>query len=104
MTQDARMRASISDSTRIPSGHAGVLVDDLLARYVEWREAGAEVAEVYRRWSVAPPADEPAWFAAYTAALDREEASANAYAQSIGDVERWLPGWGGHPGDWVLHG
>jgi hypothetical protein len=66
------------------------LVDDVLASYVEWREGLDDANDAYRRWREAPSAEEPRRFAAYTAALDREEAAADSYAQSIAELLRWL--------------
>ena len=66
---------------------------------MSWREHAADVDESYRRWSSAPRCDEPLRFAAYIAALDREETSAGAYQRSLDDLERWLPGLSAWPGD-----
>jgi hypothetical protein len=64
-------------------------VDLVLASYVEWREELEEANESYRVWREAPSAEEPSRFAAYAAALDREEAAADAYAESIAELMRW---------------
>ena len=64
------------------------LVDDVLASYVEWREALDHADEAYRTWLEAPAAEEPWRFAAYAAALDREEAAADSYAESIAELTR----------------
>jgi hypothetical protein len=73
-------------------------VDDMMARYVQWREDAAGVAEAYALWRAAPRA-EAAWrFSAYLAALRAEEASAGSYALAVADVvcslERGLSGKG----------
>jgi hypothetical protein len=66
------------------------LVDDVLASYVDWREGLEHANAAYRSWREASPADEPWRFAAYTAALDREEAAADTYAASITELTRWV--------------
>jgi hypothetical protein len=47
-------------------------VDELLARYVEWREDAAAVAVAHRRWRSAPVGERAMAFAAYSAAVDQE--------------------------------
>jgi hypothetical protein len=54
-------------------------VDPMIA-YAEWRMSCASVWTAYREWSRAPKADANLAHAAYTAALDREDAAARAYA------------------------
>jgi hypothetical protein len=66
------------------------LVDEAMDRYVEWREASAEVGEAYGRWSNAPGGQGAVSFAAYTAALDREEWAATLYGAVIDRAERLL--------------
>jgi hypothetical protein len=67
------------------------LVDEMLARYVDWREDAAAVADAYARWCEAP-AREGAWrFSAYMAALEREESAAISYASILTDLQRTLP-------------
>ena len=58
---------------------------------MEWREHADAVAECYERWSVAPGSERRLRFAAYAAALDREEIAARAYAESLVRLARWLP-------------
>jgi hypothetical protein len=59
------------------------VIDDVMDAYVEWREESAEVEYAYHRWSVAPPPDAALAFAAYVAALDREDRASMSYAQVI---------------------
>jgi hypothetical protein len=66
------------------------LVDEMLSRYVSWREHAAAVADAYRQWAAAPADEEADGFSAYLAALDLEESSANRYAVLVADVERSL--------------
>ena len=56
-------------------------VADRVAAYGEWRVSCTSVWEAYRQWSNAPKADEELAHAAYTAALDREDAAATAYSR-----------------------
>jgi hypothetical protein len=55
-----------------------VLDDEFLESYVSWREETATVQTAYDRWQVG----EPLAFAAYRAALDREEQAAKALRES----------------------
>ena len=59
------------------------LVDELISIYCNWRTQCAEVVAAYRRCSSAEPADRALAFAAYLAALDREESAARDYASQI---------------------
>ena len=60
-----------------------LVVDDVVLAYVEWREASAAVWDAYGRWASASAEDKLPADAAYRAALDREEAAANLYAELI---------------------
>jgi hypothetical protein len=66
------------------------LVDDMLDRFVDWREGAAAVVDAYRRWCEAPLCDEAWRFGAYLAALDQEESAAKSYAVVVADLDRWL--------------
>jgi hypothetical protein len=66
------------------------MLDDLLDDYVDWRESARAVADAYARWSIASGAEGALRFAAYIAALDREQKTAAAYAEAVTDVDRWL--------------
>jgi hypothetical protein len=64
------------------------LVDRFLQSYVLWRERCAEVAVTYESWAGAARSDRGAAFAAYRAALDREDGAARVhqqYATRVGD-------------------
>jgi urease accessory protein UreF len=58
-------------------GHA------LIDLYVDWCEECAAVHSTYERWRSAPKHDTEAAFAAYMAALDREERAGNVYAALV---------------------
>jgi hypothetical protein len=75
------------DTSSLPPA---MLLDDLLDHYVDWRESARAVADAYARWSFASGAERALRFAAHTAALDREQRTAAAYADAVTDVERWL--------------
>jgi hypothetical protein len=58
-------------------------VDDVIDAYVEWREECVGVWEAESRWSAAAPVDAELAFAAYRAALDREECASTNYARLL---------------------
>ena len=58
-------------------------VDDMIDAYVEWREECLAVWEADSRWSAADPVDSELAFAAYRAALDREQSACNNYASQL---------------------
>ena len=49
--------------------------------YAEWRLSCTSVWAAYRQWSNAPKPDANLAYAAYTAALDREDAAAGIYSR-----------------------
>jgi hypothetical protein len=59
------------------------LIDDVMDAYVEWRQQSADVGGAYRRWLAAHSCDTTLAFAAYHAALDREEVASRTYASLI---------------------
>jgi hypothetical protein len=61
----------------------GRLGDALIDLYVEWREECSAVQLAYERWREASKDDRAAAFAAYNAALDREERASDVYAALI---------------------
>ena len=65
------------------------VVDAMMSRYVQWREHAAAATDAYGEWSAAPAGERASRFAAYLAALDREEASAGSYGAAVADVERF---------------
>ena len=56
------------------------LVDDMADAYDDWHEECALVRNASAQFSIAPGADRAMAFAAYMAALDREERAAESYA------------------------
>jgi hypothetical protein len=62
-------------------GTPDTLIDDLMDAYLGWCGESAAVETAYQRWSIAPAADAAGTFAAYVAALDREELASVEYAR-----------------------
>jgi len=67
--------------------HMG-LTDQLvvICLYRHWKDAAEEVSAAYERFTYAGPESTVA-FAAYRAALDREEAAARSYASGVVSIE-----------------
>jgi hypothetical protein len=63
------------------------LIDHLIELYCDWRVAHAQVAGAYERFCAASVADRAIAFAAYGAALDREQCACEAYAAHIRFVQ-----------------
>jgi hypothetical protein len=59
------------------------VIDDLLEGYVSWREECHAVALAYERWIAADRGEGALAYAAYLAALDREEHAARTYAHRV---------------------
>jgi hypothetical protein len=57
--------------------------DELIELYCDWREECALAERAYERFSSAAGPDRALAFAAYAAALDREESAASMYAARI---------------------
>jgi hypothetical protein len=66
------------------------LTDEAIARYVEWREECATVYDAYAKWTNAPTDKTDLPFAAYIAALDREQSAATVYGRALRRLERSL--------------
>ena len=62
--------------------------DAVIDLYVDWREECSTVRTAYERWRVASKDDRPGAFAAYNAALDREERASDIYAALIRKITR----------------
>jgi hypothetical protein len=56
------------------------LTDQLIEFYCDWRMRCEDVRTTYAHFTTAPAAKRAMAFAAYEAALDREESAADAYA------------------------
>ena len=66
------------------------LIDEAMERYVEWREECAAVENAYTNWSKAPAGEAELPYAAYGAALDREQIAASLYGRALVRLERSL--------------
>lgn len=64
------------------------LVDDVIERYVDWREAAVAADLAYGTWAQAPTCAGAGLFDAYCAALDHEEAAARWYRLAIDRLAR----------------
>jgi arginyl-tRNA--protein-N-Asp/Glu arginylyltransferase len=64
------------------------LIDQAMERYVEWREECAAVYDAYANWTNAPTEETDLPFAAYSAALDREQSAATVYGRALERLEQ----------------
>jgi hypothetical protein len=64
-----------------------LLVDRMIDLYCDWRTACAEVRAAYERFCRACASDRALAFAAYAAALDREQSACEDYAEQIHAIE-----------------
>lgn len=78
----ARLRARLRRST------TRALIDEVMDRYTDWREACYLVDVAYRRWERAAAEDAAMAHAGYVAALDREASAAGAYAELVERARR----------------
>jgi hypothetical protein len=74
----------MSSTARTTSVRLDKVVDDAVLAYAEWRHASAAVWDAYGRWESTAGPDHARGHAAYLAAIDQEQAAANAYADLIG--------------------
>jgi hypothetical protein len=66
------------------------LVDELIERYVAWRAECEAASTAYQAWSSETGPERVLWFAAFNAALDREECAAHLYEASVTRLSRVL--------------
>ena len=64
------------------------LEDEFVRRYVRWSQEAKAVSGAYDDWRASERGDEPVAFAAYQAALDREEQAAAVLRKAL---ERFSP-------------
>jgi hypothetical protein len=92
VTEHARMAISrMAGDSNGQSAHQaalGSLRDQIIDLYLDWLEETAAVEDAYASWAGAPAGEEGGGFAAYAAALDREEAAARGYADALVNGER----------------
>ena len=63
------------------------LVDRMIELYCDWRTACWDVRAAYERFVETPASDRAVAFAAYTAALDREESACDSYADQVRAIQ-----------------
>lgn len=63
------------------SARQRAVVEAAVGAYAQWRRECDAVGSAYRRWVGASKVEKPFAFAAYSAALDREECTAMRYAR-----------------------
>ncbi len=59
------------------------LVDEMIERYITWRERRSGVQEAYAAWHSGAAHDRDRAFHAYVAALDREQLAAEKYQRAV---------------------
>ena len=97
----AEQKPASASADRRPScvtGHLDALhreiIDNAVAAYVEWREECARVWDAYEGWARTCSEETARAYAAYRAALDREEAAAKVYAllmEPVADIFSTAP-------------
>jgi hypothetical protein len=68
------------------------LIDAVMDVYVDWREECIALRNAYEHWSSVRVAERELAFAAYRAALDREDRASAVYAALVKSLERELEG------------
>ncbi len=63
-------------------------IDEMLDRYISWREECGAVRLAYRHWVDADRREQGLAYAGYLTALDGEERAARAYASQVDRVSR----------------
>ena len=66
------------------------LIDEAMERYVEWREECVTVDHAYANWTNVRTEETDLPFAAYSAALDREQTAATVYGRALERLEQRL--------------
>ncbi len=68
------------------------LIDEAFARYLDWLAESEAVRTAYGMWTGAARTDGALPFAAYGAALDREERAASVYRSVVDRIEELFGG------------
>jgi hypothetical protein len=80
MAPENRIALQVDASDSPPSLHVSpLLADEFVDGYLCWREESAAVEGAYQQWRGMKGRDRPIAFAAYQAALDREEHAAQVF-------------------------
>ena len=72
------------------TGAGAPLTDEVIDRYVDWREQCRAVEALYVRFASAESSQRTARFGAYVEGLDLEERAAERYASSIIRLKHFL--------------
>jgi hypothetical protein len=72
------------------------LIDRMIELYCDWRTACWDARTAYEWFLDAPARDRAVAFAAYTAALDREESACESYAAQVRVIQSLCAGAGAH--------
>jgi hypothetical protein len=75
------------EAPKSPSRLRAGFVEGFVHTRVSWRSESARVRAAYARWLEAPPSDRAPAFAAYRAAVDREERAAAEHLAYVRDVQ-----------------
>jgi hypothetical protein len=76
---------TVTDST---VAFARWTLNELVERYISWREASCAVRVAYQQWASSGRGDHRLAYAGYLAALDREEQAARTYAGHVDRIRR----------------
>jgi hypothetical protein len=93
MTYSAILAAIARHNGASPSAQAKLddLVDELVDRYLCWREECVSVQASYDNWSRAEAGERRLAFSAHVAALDREQHAAVTYQRCAEKITRSFP-------------
>jgi hypothetical protein len=84
------MRSALHQVEKANSQIRAELIDEMVERFVDWREQCIAVAESYERWSNGSIANRKLAFEVYKAALDLEEHASLIYAERVSRFEDQL--------------
>jgi hypothetical protein len=62
------------------------LIDELMDRYIDWREECLAVQAAYEHWATGLEEERESAFGGYQAALDREEQASAIFAERIDSI------------------
>jgi hypothetical protein len=82
------MSLRLSQRRRLERSVPDRLLDEAFARYLGWLAESEAVDSAYAEWTSAPRSDRALPFAAYGAALDREEQAAAVYRSVLERMEQ----------------
>jgi hypothetical protein len=85
-------RSTPEEVAQVKSKVRPALIDGMMDLYVDWREECVALRKAYERWSSVRLVERELAFAAYRAALDREDRASAVYADLVKTVERELEG------------